>query len=129
MSEVAQTVAALDALQALGVSIAIDDFGTAYSSLNYLKRLPVQALKIDRGFVAELDESATVQDTAVIRAIIGLGQSYGLTVVAEGVETDFQRESLKQMGCRYAQGYLFSRPGPAAEVPAWLSGPAPAPTA
>ena len=128
MSEVEQTAGALDALQALGVNIAIDDFGTAYSSLNYLKRLPVQALKIDRGFVAELDESATAQDTAVIRAIIGLGQSYDLTVVAEGVETEFQRASLQRMGCRYAQGYLFSRPVPAAEIRPWLSGPGPAPT-
>ncbi|MBS3966939.1 MAG: EAL domain-containing protein [Truepera sp.] len=128
MSEVEQTAGALDALQALGVNIAIDDFGTAYSSLNYLKRLPVQALKIDRGFVAELNESATAQDTAVIRAIIGLGQSYDLTVVAEGVETEFQRASLQRMGCRYAQGYLFSRPVPAAEIRPWLSGPGPAPT-
>jgi diguanylate cyclase (GGDEF)-like protein/PAS domain S-box-containing protein len=123
MSEVEQTAGALDALQALGVSIAIDDFGTAYSSLNYLKRLPVQALKIDRGFVAELNESATVQDTAVIRAIIGLGQSYDLMVVAEGVETEFQRASLQRMGCRYGQGYLFARPVPAAEIRAWLDGP------
>jgi len=123
MSEVEQTAGALDALQALGVNIAIDDFGTAYSSLNYLKRLPVQALKIDRSFVAELNESATAQDTAVIRAIIGLGQSYDLTVVAEGVETEFQRASLQRMGCRYGQGYLFARPVPAAEIRAWLSGP------
>jgi len=131
MSEVKGTGATLEALQALGVNIALDDFGTAYSSLNHLKRLPIQVLKIDRSFVAELNESATAQDTAVIRAIISLGQSYGLTVVAEGVETEFQREYLQQLGCRYAQGYLFSRAVPAAEIRPWLSGSGPrkAPTA
>jgi len=100
--------AALDRLRGMGVSISIDDFGTGYSSLSYLKRLPADVLKIDKSFVGGLGEDA--EDTAVVRMIIELAHTFGMEVIAEGVETEGQAALLEEMGCDLAQGYLFSEP-------------------
>jgi diguanylate cyclase (GGDEF)-like protein len=108
-------IATLEALAALGIRAAIDDFGTGFSSLAYLRRLPVDTVKIDRSFVAGLvDDSG---DRAIVEAVIGLGRSFGLRVIAEGVETRAQRDALTALGCGAAQGYLFSRPVPPAGLP------------
>ncbi|MCG5513893.1 GGDEF and EAL domain-containing protein [Ectothiorhodospira shaposhnikovii] len=118
MSSVEQTIDILSQLTRMGFRISIDDFGTAYSSLNYLKRLPVQSLKIDQSFVKDLanDPAAHPEDAAIIRAIIGLAGNLGLEVIAEGVETTAQRDFLLKHGCPVGQGYLFSRPVAAAEI-------------
>ena len=101
-------IVTLDALRSVGVTLSIDDFGTGYSSLLRLKRLPVNTLKIDQGFVADLPGSAN--DTAISRAIIALGQSLQLSIVAEGIETQTQHDLLKNMKCDIGQGYLYSKP-------------------
>jgi diguanylate cyclase (GGDEF)-like protein len=97
-------------LKKLGVGISIDDFGTGYSSLSYLKRLPADALKIDKAFVRGLGED--VEDTAVVRMIIELAHTFGMEVIAEGVETEEHAALLKEMGCDSAQGFYFSKPLP-----------------
>jgi EAL domain-containing protein (putative c-di-GMP-specific phosphodiesterase class I) len=98
----------LRALKRIGVKLSIDDFGTGYSSLAYVKRLAVDKLKIDRSFIRELAESA--EDAAIVRAIIQLGHTLELEVIAEGVETDAQLQFLKENGCDQVQGYLISHP-------------------
>jgi len=105
------TVALLRSLRSLGVHLEIDDFGTGYSSLSYLKQFPVETLKIDRSFVDEIDHNSG--DMAIVRAIIGLGDSLGLSVVAEGVERPTQADELRALGCFMAQGFLFGHPEPA----------------
>jgi diguanylate cyclase (GGDEF)-like protein/PAS domain S-box-containing protein len=102
---------AIESLQALGVDLAVDDFGVGYSSLLALKRMPVGTLKIDRAFVHGLTRD--LQDDAIVAAIIQLGRALGIRVVAEGVETVQQLAFLRERGCTHAQGYLFSRPEPA----------------
>ncbi len=104
----------LEALRALGVSIALDDFGTGYSSLRYLQMFPFDMLKIDRAFVASLGSSANAG--AIIQSIVTLGHALGMKVLAEGVENDDQRVLLRLAGCDEMQGFLFARPGPAAEI-------------
>jgi diguanylate cyclase len=106
-------VAKMDALHALGVGCALDDFGTGYSSLAYLKRMPLDQLKIDQAFVRDVLSDA--HDAAIAQTIIQLGQSLGFQVVAEGVETEGQRDFLLRNGCKVFQGYLFSKPLPLAE--------------
>ncbi len=106
----AANTAMLDRLKGLGVRFSIDDFGTGYSSLSYLKRLPADAIKIDKSFVKGLGEH--VEDTAVVRMIIELAHTLGLEVIAEGVETEKQAALLKEMGCNFAQGYHYSKPLP-----------------
>jgi diguanylate cyclase (GGDEF)-like protein len=108
----------LDALDEMGVRIAIDDFGTGYSSLAWLKRFPVREIKVDRSFVTDL--SSNESDAAIVRSTIELGKALGLTVVAEGVETADVLEQLAVYGCDVAQGYLISRPVPAAQLVTWL---------
>jgi diguanylate cyclase (GGDEF)-like protein len=108
----------LSKLRILGVGVAVDDFGVGYSSLAMLRRLPVSTLKIDRCFVHEIDSSS--QDATIIRTMIDLAQGLGLRLVAEGVESAQQRLILAGLGCRQAQGYLFSAPLPADALGAWL---------
>ncbi len=110
----------LRALKGLGVLLSIDDFGTGYASLTYLKRLPVDILKVDQGFVAGLGTAEA--DRAIVEAILGLAAALGLLVIAEGVETEEQAESLRSLGCRVAQGFHFSVPVSAAELESWLPG-------
>ena len=108
----------LTQLRTMGLSIAIDDFGTGYSSLTYLRLLPADALKIDRSFVhgMMLDPG----DMAIVNGVIGLSRSFGLSLIAEGVETEQQGLRLLELGCHLAQGYGIARPMPASELPAWI---------
>jgi diguanylate cyclase (GGDEF)-like protein/PAS domain S-box-containing protein len=113
------TLAALHKLRSFGVKISMDDFGTGYSSLSYLRSFPFDKIKIDRSFVHEL---ATRDDSmAIVRAVTGLGKSLGISIVAEGVETNEQLGLLRTEGCTEVQGFLFSRPRPAQDVEAMLS--------
>ncbi|MDZ7792024.1 MAG: EAL domain-containing protein [Xanthomonadales bacterium] len=105
----------LEGLKQLGLGIAMDDFGTGYSSLAYLKELPFDTLKIDQSFTRTLDRSS--RDTAICQAIVALGRALGFRTLAEGVETDDQREKLQSIGCRFGQGFLFERAVPAERVP------------
>jgi predicted signal transduction protein with EAL and GGDEF domain len=123
MENVGAALAQMQELKALGVTLSIDDFGTGYSSLSYLKQFPVDELKVDRSFVMDLPGREA--DTAIVRAVIDLGHSLGMSVTAEGVETDVQRTCLKQLGCDTYQGFLFSRPVPAKDLLDLLSFDAP----
>jgi len=104
----------LGALRALGISISMDDFGTGYSSLSYLNSIPIDVLKIDRSFVGRMTEGD--QPLQIVRTIIELARVLGMDVVAEGIETGEQFLLLRQMGCRFGQGFLFARPMPADQV-------------
>jgi EAL domain-containing protein (putative c-di-GMP-specific phosphodiesterase class I) len=108
MTEVDESIRKLTELRDMGMHIALDDFGTGYSSLAYLSRLPLDTLKIDRGFVRGMTEKA--DDTSIVSTIIALGQGLRLKVVAEGVETEEQAQLLRLLRCDQVQGYLFSRP-------------------
>jgi diguanylate cyclase (GGDEF)-like protein/PAS domain S-box-containing protein len=111
MRDADEAVTVLRAARDLGLHIEIDDFGTGYSSLSYLQRFPVECLKIDRSFVSDLDLRS--DNAAIVRAIIGLGESLGLPIIAEGVERRAQVDRLRTLDCHLAQGYLFGRPRPA----------------
>lgn len=112
MSDADASMTVLQELSEMGVDLSIDDFGTGYSSLMYLKRLPANELKIDRGFVRDLEHDS--DDAAIVSAIVALGQALGLRIVAEGVETGVQQDFLTQLGCDSLQGYLLGHPLPAA---------------
>jgi len=111
-------LAELEAVRRLGAAVAIDDFGTGYASLTALKALPLDTMKIDGSFVAGLGSDE--QDTAIVAALIGLARGLGLTITAEGVETETQLDELRRLGCDDVQGFLFARPVPAAEALALL---------
>jgi EAL domain-containing protein (putative c-di-GMP-specific phosphodiesterase class I) len=113
------TLATLNELRALGVRIALDDFGTGYSSLSHLQRFPFDKIKIDRSFVRNV---ACSQDSAaIVRAVVDIAGVRNIATTAEGVETIEQRDALRALGCVQMQGYLFSRPVPAAEIGALVS--------
>jgi diguanylate cyclase (GGDEF)-like protein/PAS domain S-box-containing protein len=111
LSNVEESVALMRRLRSLGVRLAVDDFGTGYSSLSYLRRFPVDHLKIDRSFVSKLGNAP--EDDELVKLIIGLAHTLGLTATAEGVENNFQAQQLTELGCELAQGYLLGRPMPA----------------
>ena len=114
MADVKAATVALRELRSLGLHLSVDDFGTGYSSLTYLKRFPVEAIKIDRSFVSGL--GIETEDTTIVEAVVKLGQALGLAVVAEGIETPLQLSRLRELGCDRGQGYLFGRPRPAALI-------------
>ena len=118
MHDIKAAIATLNDLKACGVRLSVDDFGTGYSSLAYLKRFPIDTLKIDRSFVRDVINIR--EDAAITTAIIALAQSLELQVVAEGVETEEQSEFLRKKGCHLMQGYLFSRPLPPEQLTALL---------
>ena len=125
MRDTETMVGRMRALKALGVRLAVDDFGTGYSSLSYLHRFPVDILKIDKSFVDAVGSGRA--EPALARAIVALGESLGLTTVAEGIEREAQRAGLVALRCELGQGYLFARPGPAAELTPRLELPTLAP--
>ncbi|RTL28752.1 MAG: EAL domain-containing protein [Rhodocyclaceae bacterium] len=108
----------IHAIQDLGITTAVDDFGTGYSSLAYLKVLPINNLKVDRAFVSDLPHDEN--DAAITRAIVGLGQTLGFEITAEGIETVEQLEFLRSIGCNHGQGYLFGKPMPFPEFEDWI---------
>jgi EAL domain-containing protein (putative c-di-GMP-specific phosphodiesterase class I) len=114
VEESASARATLTALSELGVRLILDDFGTGYSSLAYLNRFPLDALKIDRSFIDGL--GVEQERTVIVEAIIGMAKALSLDVIAEGVQNEAQLSELRRLGCDYAQGHLFSRPRPVAEV-------------
>ncbi len=120
MEDIEVTQRAFEGLAAIGVFLSIDDFGTGYSSLSYLRQLPARQLKIDRSFVKDLEESRDAR--AVVEAVVGLAHALELSVVAEGVETEGQRDILVRMGCDELQGFLFARPMPAPDLLRWAQG-------
>jgi diguanylate cyclase (GGDEF)-like protein/PAS domain S-box-containing protein len=120
LADPARTKLILDRLSAMGIRLAIDDFGTGYSSLAYLKRLPVDEIKIDRSFVMRMSDDP--DNAAIVRSTIDLGRNLGLQVVAEGVETEEVWNTLNALGCTIAQGYYLSRPVPPDELRDWLQG-------
>jgi diguanylate cyclase (GGDEF)-like protein len=119
MEDPQHALAVLTRLSEMGVRLAIDDFGVGYSSLSYLKQLPVDEIKIDRSFVAHMDSEEG--DAFIVRSTIDLGRNLGMHVVAEGVETETVWDELTALGCDYAQGWYLGKPMPAAELSAWLS--------
>lgn len=120
LEHIASTIQALEGIKGLGAKVVLDDFGTGYASLQSLRRFPIDAVKIDRSFIAGLGRNRS--DSAIVAGIAGLAEGLDLLLVAEGVETEEQVNGLVELGCPLAQGYHFHRPVPAAEVPALLAG-------
>ena len=114
------TLQTLHRLRAIGVRISMDDFGTGYSSLSYLRAFPFDKIKIDRSFMRDLDKRG--DSLAIIKAVIGLGHSLGMSTTAEGVETDEQLRAVREQGCNEVQGFLFSPPLEPADVLTLLAG-------
>ncbi|MFN8526936.1 MAG: EAL domain-containing protein [Chloroflexota bacterium] len=125
MRDVDATISTFERLRALGIKLAIDDFGTGYSSLAYLKRFPLDILKIDRTFVDGLDRDG--DSTAIVRNVIELAKSLSLAVTGEGIETPSQADRLRELGCQQGQGYYYARPIPSLEVEALLASTRPLP--
>jgi EAL domain-containing protein (putative c-di-GMP-specific phosphodiesterase class I) len=120
MADPDEGLQALQALSALGIRLSVDDFGTGFSSLGYLKRLPVSEIKIDRAFVTDMGQDES--DHAIVRSTIDLAGHLGLDVVAEGVETAWVLDELRRLGCASAQGFFICRPLEADAVVAWAAG-------
>jgi diguanylate cyclase (GGDEF)-like protein len=118
MAQTQENIAALDRLRTLGCSIAIDDFGTGYASFDYLRRLPLQSIKIDRSFVVEMEQEG--RNLTLIKAMIAMGHALGVEVTAEGVEDPDTLATLAELGCDAAQGYHLGRPMAAADLERWL---------
>jgi len=114
MEDTEHAVAQLDALKALGIRLALDDFGTGYSSLSFLRQLPVEVVKIDQSFVAGL--GARREDELIVAGVISMAHALGHTVIAEGIETAAQGDALRRLGCRFGQGFLWSRAVPLADL-------------
>ena len=124
MQDPEQAVQTLNAFKGLGVSVAIDDFGTGYSSLAYLKRFPIDVLKIDRSFVRDI--TVDDDDAAIVRTILAMAQALNLQVIAEGVESEKQLKLLAALGCSEGQGYYYARPMPGEALVEFLRDKAPA---
>ena len=118
LDDIEDVIEKMNMLKELGTGFSLDDFGTGYSSLSYLKRLPLDQLKIDQSFVRDVLTDAN--DASIARTVVVLAQNLGLSVIAEGVETEGQRAFLIANGCRAFQGYLFSRPLPLADFEAYV---------
>ena len=116
MHDIEASVLKLEELKALGIQLAIDDFGTGYSSLGYLRRFPVDTLKIDRSFVERV--GIDIQDAAIVQSVVALAKTLHLSVVGEGIESRVQAAQLLALGCDRGQGYLFARPQSAADITA-----------
>jgi EAL domain-containing protein (putative c-di-GMP-specific phosphodiesterase class I) len=110
LEDIEDTIATMNALKAIGVRLSLDDFGTGYSSLQYLKRLPLNQIKIDQSFVRDI--ATGTNDAAIVQTIIAMAETLGLEVIAEGVETEAQHDFLDLRGCHAFQGYLFGKPVP-----------------
>ena len=121
IDHVEEVIDKLNQLKALGIQLSIDDFGTGYSSLAYLRRLPLDELKIDRSFVSNLVEDPN--NAAIVESMVAIAHAFRLRVVAEGVETDAEARFLRRLGCRYHQGYLYARPLPADEFHCGVAAP------
>lgn len=119
IENVGQALDTFNRIKALGVGLKIDDFGTGYSSLSYLKQLPFDSLKIDRSFISDMCSNSSSRQ--IVQTLLNLSHSLGMHVVAEGVESEDQMRALDELGCELAQGYLFSRPMPSADVENWLA--------
>lgn len=119
LADLATSVDVMQACVRLGIGFALDDFGTGYSSLLYLRRLPVRTLKIDRSFVRRmLDDDG---DQHIVRAVVALAHAFGVTTVAEGVETEAIGSALRELGCDLLQGYAIARPMPAEDFERWIA--------
>jgi EAL domain-containing protein (putative c-di-GMP-specific phosphodiesterase class I) len=110
----APTLSVLEELDRLGVSIALDDFGSGYSSLSYLRKFPLDKVKIDRSFITDLDHQG--EQIAIIQGVVSIVRALGMNLTAEGVETESQYEVLRALGCDDAQGYLFGKPMPFEDI-------------
>ena len=119
MQDIEAATQTVQRLHDIGTSLAIDDFGTGYSSLNYLKKFPIDTVKVDRSFVMDIPKSE--DDMAITSAVIAMAHQLKMSVVAEGVETHAQRKFLENHDCEYAQGYLFGKPMPMEEIRAALA--------
>jgi EAL domain-containing protein (putative c-di-GMP-specific phosphodiesterase class I) len=119
LNDLDAVIAKMMAMKVKGVGFSLDDFGTGYSSLSYLKRLPLNQLKIDQGFIRDILVDSN--DAAIAKMVIVLGETLGLSVIAEGVESDAQRIFLAQLGCHSYQGYLYSRPLPLLEFEQYVA--------
>jgi len=118
-NDIEETIANMNALKKVGIQFSLDDFGTGYSSLQYLKRLPLDQLKIDQSFVRDIATDSS--DKAIVGTIIAMAHNLGLDVIAEGVETEEQLQSLKNSCCTHYQGYMFGKPVPIEQFEAQLS--------
>jgi EAL domain-containing protein (putative c-di-GMP-specific phosphodiesterase class I) len=116
LNDVEKAASVLRELRSMGVSVALDDFGTGYSSLSYLSELPLDVLKIDKSFIDKISDESSAE---LIRTIIAIGQQLNLNIIAEGTEYSEQVSQLSKMGCHHFQGYYFSKPIEASDIPQW----------